>query len=936
MNASTVCLEELTGRVCDDRVEDEWRQPEHLPPLRTSQTMQPSYFVASVPSQRCKVVAQFVRFIWTCHKNIEIPLEASLQESVELAQFVDSNASRCFLPRQQEEVRLALWELLHEASERDRSVALLQWQLDDNATRMTRIISSLPSANSTVYTHTGFTSLKKRLDANGEQFDWESTSLEEEQILLTVLEGLGRYHTRAPRHAAHCAQRPENKNRVHDSGKRLPLSYIGPSLCSQPPTKGVGTPAGSCVSREPPCGGPAEIAKNGKSQLLLAKTESLTTGCPICAADGLIRSCWVSVHLLQLMDMLAAAHLSAAPLLLPHDVVSLSPREALSIGYHIAQQQLHTASALLLSIANTPEASTSCSKNADRDSIDNMEEDRRRHNVKVEASIGTLAKHGIDICVHLLASLRCMEVNNVYVVLLHASALSFFDLHGVGKAKQLLLDFVASMSRESTKSGVCDSGGFDESMDDIYKYWVLVESILCSNDAVTAEYAEHKLMCLEQVSTGILFSAFLDILDLRDLPFPSACNEQQSPDAYRAAVHSCVRARDALDKIVYPWIVKLCDAADGSISIRGRQSLSLYWLLRGTLCYLLNALSLLSSVTVPPGSYDAEAPLRCMQNAASECDSAREFADFPLLAEWVKAIVNDSESKEQCERVCGGAEPLCGWRLRVNIDCSRSNLVLPPSQCVSNVSILPPPIMRIWLVFARALFRNVPADLVSARAHDVISSMAVQSAGVNTVGPAGVCSTGRGEYPISRCIPSKLENATKVEEAKRRAKKSVLGFWLRWHNILVAHRLLGDAVGEKNDGPSLLQSYRDAMLLQLAGHDAESGTFFMRVLQESYPLISDQKRSSCIFTSFEACKMQENTQIQKHTSQLVTEEFSVIAIDARLRDALRRYEMYCVRPVVTDAQKSAKKKFQGHEKMPDGRIGGKVRGRTAPRATRKQ
>ncbi|AAZ11186.1 hypothetical protein, conserved [Trypanosoma brucei brucei TREU927] len=907
------------------------RRATGLPPLRSPRAECGGAPSGPFSSIGVDPVTRFVNFLWICHRDIEIPLETSLQRSVELAQFVESNRCSCFLPRQQQCIRWAIWESLYGGVERARSLAEVKNYIESYCCGPLRR-PLRPHFGATAFRGNdsgggvstspcrGATDVRCKLVADNRA--WGELNVTEENSLLALLRANGRYHAPLPRHASHCPRKKSGKGFNH----RLPLLQLVRAIQSgrfhsdqrEGEDGGTGfshflelsTSAfrGGSQSTEVDGVGADDPPASENSFATLSDVELLTTNCPVCSAEGLLQGCWLSVCLLQLVNMLASAHLCAAPLILPHDVVSLKPREAIAVAYHIAQHQLHLAVGLFYSIVELPSTSKSSTRKSDGGCFPgSASSGEREHHDRANGTIGELAHHSLVVCVHVLSSLRVLERRNVYAVLLHASVLAFCDRRGTTKANQLLRGFIGSivnMSEDLRGSGkICLPPGGD-----IYDAWMAVEPLLYKEKSVEDEQ-ESDLLVLEQITTGLLFSVFLELLEMKDLPAPSE-KHQRPPNIYSTAVISCLRARDVLDKYACPRLRKLCDAADGSISSRGRQSFSLYWLLQGMLFHNLNALSLLPSVSTPFHSYQGEIPIQCMQAAARESDAAREFTEYPLAPQWME-ILNDCEVVKAA-KPCVDADEThtwpCEWRLPVSVDTSKPSFTcgsLPPEQCVTEVALLPPPVMNVWFDFARALFRNTPADLVSAHTGDDETELRhphgaptafPPDAAVASPPSINALSSKVGKVPLGRQRDlDEKAAAAKLEKTRLHAAQSEIGFWSYWCEVFASHQLLSLV----SDRPSLLDRYRQLLspFTGVVGCDNCNKTPFMRALQECYPLIPSQGGSHSVAQYPFVLPSDGQQGVQRSVAQLLQErELSLAAIDCRLRTAVDQYERQCTRP----------------------------------------
>ncbi|RNF15188.1 uncharacterized protein Tco025E_05637 [Trypanosoma conorhini] len=613
---------------------------------------------------------RFVHFLWACYKYIDAPLESALQQSVELAQFLETAQCASFLPRQQQQVRCGLWEMLRDAQAREVSVLELekQMRLYGGLARggAKRELASWPQPSRDAVGIAMGSCRRQSSSSHGGGAGnvagsaWDGLSAADEDALLDALRARGRYHARLPRHANHCQRRSGGGKNPSLASRSSPQSCLRYAL--------VAAPAASAG---------AAAAEPDDSAAVLGSVEFLTPGCPLCIAQGLLQGTWTSLHLLQLVNVASIAHLCAAPLLVPSDALSTTPREALCIGYHVAQHQLKLAVGFLLAVAAPPAPSPQTTPaTLQEQSTGSVADEERKHHTDVVRVISSLATHGLEVCVHILAALRCLEPGNAYVVLLHAVVLAFCDRDGVCKAKQLLRGFITSVlavSSGKALQGDCDT----------YDMWLRFESALGGGNVARPD-GEEGMLLLEQVATGILFSVFLELLELKQLPplltrgpYATACDARTRATA-ATAVAACLRARDVLDTMLQPRLDKLCDAADGAICTRGRQSQSLCWLLRGTICHTLNALSLApSTAAILSLAYDAEAPLACTREAVKRSDAAQEFVGHPLAPAWTEQMLGGLEGgagRPGGNRLPSahsdedGEAATAEWRLRVDGD----------------------------------------------------------------------------------------------------------------------------------------------------------------------------------------------------------------------------------------------------------------------------
>ncbi|EKG03817.1 hypothetical protein TCSYLVIO_005127 [Trypanosoma cruzi] len=722
------------------------------------------------------LMRQFLHFLGDCYNHIDTPLDSALQQSVELARFVESTQCQDFLPRQQQQVRWGLWELLRD--EKAREVSLLEMEkqvrLYGGSTRLGR------KREFGSYVNPSREALGNAVGSSGGLGQggvvnvvfgsaWHELNEVDEDALLETLRARGRYHVRLPRHASHCQRRigcRKNSSSSHSSS----ASQLTSSLPPRPNGSRFMTVMGVMKNNTPQTESSngsntfAEVTMTDSDDpcVVLGTVETLTPGCSLCIAQGLIQGCWVSLHLLQLVNVVSTAHLCAAPLLVPNEALSTSPKEALCVGYHVAQQQLKVAVGFLFSVsASTPASIQSTSATQREQTKNSTVDDEKKHHAKVVSVMELLARQGLDVCVHLLAALRLLEPENAYLVLLHAAVLSFCDRNGVRKAKQLLRGFIASSPAFSERKTM-EKGDFD-----MYDMWLQFEAAL-GGEGVMRSDSERIMLLLEQVVTGILFSVFLELLEMKEQPLVIMRTPYASGDdtiakkTVESSIAMCLRARDVLDKIVQPRLFKLYDAADGAIGTRARQSQSLCWLLRGTLCHILTALSLApGTASMFSHTYAADEALACTHEAVKRSDAAREFVGHPLAPAWVEQMLNGSNKGEgRGEATHGGnnapflhAEEIGGdtfyeWRLRVEGDAGAANTkkeanescnvyahsaddadnnedndnggvdVLPAHERVTDVALLPPAAMRLWFVLAQTLFRSTSADLVIARSRD--------------------------------------------------------------------------------------------------------------------------------------------------------------------------------------------------------------------------
>ncbi|KEG09884.1 hypothetical protein DQ04_04491020 [Trypanosoma grayi] len=873
------------------------------------------------------LMVRFVHFLWACYNRIDAPLEALLQQSVELARFVESNQGQSFLPHHQQQVRWALWELLHDAAGRESSVVVMEkesrlyggW----SKTAVKRASPSVScadhkgglSALATYGNNNNSSSSDNKNSSSSSSSNhaavvagvpgkvWHAMSEAEEDALLAALRARGHYHMRIPRHAQSCPRRDGNKrtshvsapsfrSRLHDS---LMMAVNGPTKVVETTTATTSEHYTEPQTRHNSTSVDGGAGAHGDPHAVIGTVESLTTGCSLCTAQGLIQGCWVSLRLLQLMDMVAATHLCATPLLVPHEALSTRPCEALCVGYHVAQHQLQLAIGLMLSIVAPPLSSSPVSSAAPGGhTADPMLDDEKEHHAKASAAIGALALHGLDVCVHLLAALRCLQPDNVYVVLLHAAVLSFCDQHGVSKARKLLRDFAtttvsnaaaaAAATKTDTDAALSSSKEFPDDCD-AYDMWLLVESSLRTSSGMEVK-DERTLLLLEQMVTGVLFTVFLQLVELKELPPPPT--HCQRPSSHGEAAAACLRAREALDTIVRPRLLKLCDAADGAISTRGCQSESLYWLLRGTLCHILNALSMTPSTEVAH-IFDAEETTACTREAVKRGEAAREFVGHPLAPQWVNALLSDSEAPKHTA--------LGEWRLQIEKTVWSGNDTatveggLPGWERVTDVALLPPAAMRMWMVLTRTLFRSVSADLVVARARDDVEAATAsappereQTGGDSFSDTQNAKRKEKKGVAAQRAVMAERENAHKIAEVQCRTEQSSIGFWFRWRKAFVAYRLLSTVTDGR---PSLLERYRQ---LLLAGGCKDTGvvTSFMLALQAICPIAPSQQEALAMAQLFPAAAvLQEGEQ-----------EFSLATLDGRLREAWQRYDLQCVQPAM--------------------------------------
>ncbi|KAH9597405.1 hypothetical protein LSM04_003911 [Trypanosoma melophagium] len=726
--------------------------------------------------QTTSLLLRFLHFLWACHTHVDLPLEHTLQRSIELAHFTESIQPLCVLPRQQLNVRWALWELLHNAVARERHVDEMEKQSrlygggwaktitrrvspwtssvehggiggssssssnNNNTTIPTTLGTSSGNntSHSTYYYHSYYHNPNKN-GAGGMTVQFlREMSESEEEALLAALRARGHYHARLPRHANNCSRRIKKNSNNNNNNNNNSNS----SLCNS-----------SAV--EP---------KN--MDVVLGPVASLTSGCSLCIAEALLQGCWMCVRLVQLIDTVAAAHLCAAPLIIPTDVLSLTPREAMCVAYHTAQHQLQLSITLLLSIATEPQPS-STSLPASSSYLHVTGEDEKRHYARTATAIAAVAQQGLEVCVHLLSALRSLRGENMmYVVLLHAATLTFCDRDGVRKAKQLMMNFATSLL---LLDAVPEGGGGSAKTscakkklndNDLYHMWLRIESLIELGDGVKAyegrTLKSPSLLRIEEVTTGVLFTVYLELLQLRELPLPTT-HQASGMDASisntaagEAAINVCLRAREVLDTIVQPRLLKLCDAVDGAVCTRGRQLQSLYWLLRGTLSHILNTLCI--STTSPTRSeadrYKSEDPLECMREAVKGSEAAREFLAHPLAPDWVNIIMTQqqhhhpphsnttittaNDGKDNVEK--GEKEHMRGigwWRLQIEMhandkhycekESTPENVTLSPLERVTDVALLPLSAMRLWFVLARTVFRSVSADLVSARVREDVN-----------------------------------------------------------------------------------------------------------------------------------------------------------------------------------------------------------------------
>ncbi|RNF05172.1 hypothetical protein TraAM80_04744 [Trypanosoma rangeli] len=863
---------------------------------------------------------RFVQFLWACYNYIDAPLEFAIQQSVELAQFVDAAQCTSFLSCQQQQVRWGLWEMLRDMQAREVSALELEKQqrlyggLARTGAKRGLVSCAHPSRD-TVGIAMGTNVCRSsgnhsRGVGSVAGSVWDGLSEADEDALRGALLARGRYHARVPRHASHCQRRSGcRKNSLVVSQGALQSAPAKPSqsclryaLFTDPAMMGV---VGKTPLPEVSGAVNALAAEPHDPAAVLGGVESLTPGCSLCIAQGLLQATWASLHLLQLVNVASIAHLCAAPLLLPSDVLSTTPREALCIGYHVAQHQLKLAVGFLFSIATSPVSSPhSTSVRQQEQTEGSMADEKKKHHADVIRVIKTLATHGLDVCVHLLAALRCLEPGNAYVVLLHAAVLAFCDRDGVSKAKQLLRVFITSVlveSGEKPLQGDCDA----------YEMWLRFESALGGEVAARPD-SEREMSLLERVASGILFSVFLELLELEQLPplithgpYANKCDTTAKATAVSAAA-ICLRARDILDKVLQPRLVKLCDAADGAISTRGRQLQSLCWLLRGTLCHILNALSLApSTATILSHTYNADAPLACTREAVNRSDAAQEFVGHPLVPAWIDQMLGEleggavrpGENRLPSMRADkNGGAATTQWRLRVDGDaaptaafdateeekeerekriCDGADVgVLPPHERVTEVAPLPPPAMRLWFVLAQTLFRSTSADLVAAGSRDGeaaeentdrdISEGAFATTPASQTGVAAgghtkdavsrashkeAVATRRG-LTVQRAAMEERENVKKVMEARRRTEQSPIGFWWRWHEAMTRYRLL--SVTTDAAQASLLGRYCQ-LFVSTAG-DGVPPTTFMRALMEAHPVVSSEGKAFAAAHFFLICR----------------------------------------------------------------------------------
>ncbi|ESL06749.1 hypothetical protein TRSC58_05573 [Trypanosoma rangeli SC58] len=778
---------------------------------------------------------------------------------------------------------------------------------------------------------------------------WDGLSEADEDALRDALRARGRYHARVPRHASHCQRRSgcrKSSLGVSQSAPAKPSqSCLRYALFKDPAMMGaVGTTPLPEVSGAANALAGSVAAEPDDPTAVLGGVESLTPGCSLCIAQGLLQGTWASLHLLQLVNVASMAHLCAAPLLLPSDVLSTTPREALCIGYHVAQHQLKLAVGFLFSIAASPVSSPQSTSVTQQEQTEgSMADEKKKHHADVVRVIRTLATHGLDVCVHLLTALRSLEPGNAYVVLLHAAVLAFCDRDGVSKAKQLLRDFITSVlaaSGEKPLQGDCDA----------YDMWLGFESAL--GDEVSARPdSEQEMSLLEQVASGILFSVFLELLELNQLsplithgPYANKCDTTAKASAV-SAVAVCLRARDIIDKVLQPRLVKLCDAADGAIGTRGRLSQSLCWLLRGTLCHILNVLSLAPSpAAILSHTYNADAPLACTHEAVNRSDAAQEFVGHPLVPAWIDQMLSElaggavrpGENRLPSMRADeNGGAATTEWRLRVDGDAAPAAAavdaaeeekeegvkrirdgadvgVLPPHERVTEVAPLPPPAMRLWFVLAQTLFRSTSADLVAARLRDGEAAEANTdrdiSQGAFTTTPASQTGVAAGSptkdavphasqneavrtrrgLTVQRAVMEEQDNVKKVMEARRRTEQSHIGFWWRWHETMTRHRLLSATTDAGQ--ASLLGRY--CQLFVSAAGDGAPPTPFMRALMEAHPIVSSERKAFAAAHFFSHLP----TPLQEAGEE--PEGLSLAIIDARLREAWRRYDLCCVQPAI--------------------------------------
>ncbi|CCD12586.1 unnamed protein product [Trypanosoma congolense IL3000] len=460
-----------------------------------------------------------------------------------------------------------------------------------------------------------------------------------------------------------------------------------------------------------------------------------------------------------------------------------------------------------------------------------------------------------------------------------------------------------STSCEGPVRKLCAAGNVD-----IYDMWLALEPLLEKEQRLPETGQQDFFLVLEQVTTAILFFAYLRLVEMIDLPAPTD-GLQDGIRTYEDAVASCIRVREVLDVYVYPALLRLGDAAEGSVSSRGQQSLSLYWLMRGMLCYNLNALSILLSINTQPHTYEERAPIECMEAAIRQSDAAREFAHFPLAPHWAGALLRDYvEGKKFSWQV--GAESTDyvsrEWRLHVSVDnggaSDTSFGVLPPHQCVTDVALLPAAVMHLWLFFARTLFRSAPADLVRTCGGGAEPNLSHPPVGVASVGVGAPSPPAReNKNETKRRAPLNQRKRTtdklkafRLEETRQRAVESEIGFWFRWREALATHCLLGLMVNR----PSLLDRYYRLLLPHAtnAGCPNCTTTPFMRALEELYPVAADhygpQWRAQQLVALHQQGAQQQGGRSVARLLQ--NEELSLTGIDHRLRRSVEYYEPHCV------------------------------------------
>lgn len=184
------------------------------------------------------------------------------------------------------------------------------------------------------------------------------------------------------------------------------------------------------------------------------------------------------------------------------------------------------------------------------------------------------------------------------------------------------------------------------------------------------------------------------------------------------------RTAELLDSQVKPRLLSLRDAADGACSTRGRQLLSLWWLLRAELVRYLH-----------PGQGSVRSEL---QEAAREaikcCDAAREFAGATVAHPDTQLWCLEGEAGDPARGRSGDSEvhnAPRSWRLCVPAGTAASPWMTMPScsdvQPVAGafpqtegkfarIGVAPVVWLRLWLVLGTSVFRGTAlTDILAAR-----------------------------------------------------------------------------------------------------------------------------------------------------------------------------------------------------------------------------